>query len=56
MSKYLSIFHIHRSSLATTPWFDAWRDCFLRIVYGGDHEFLKNYLACKLQYISINET
>ncbi|CAF4134837.1 unnamed protein product [Rotaria socialis] len=30
----------------TTPWFDAWRDCFLRISYGGDHEYLKNYLAC----------
>ncbi|CAF0821694.1 unnamed protein product [Rotaria sordida] len=30
----------------TTPWFDAWRDCFLRIAYSGDHEFLKNYLAC----------
>ncbi|CAF3933295.1 unnamed protein product [Adineta steineri] len=30
----------------TTPWFDAWRDCFLRISYNGDHEFLKNYLAC----------
>ena len=33
--------------VGTTPWFDAWRDCFLRIVYSGDHEFLKNYLACK---------
>ncbi|UJR31903.1 hypothetical protein I4U23_019377 [Adineta vaga] len=30
----------------TTPWFDAWRDCFLRITYNGEHEFLKNYLAC----------
>ncbi|CAF3826427.1 unnamed protein product [Rotaria sp. Silwood1] len=30
----------------TTPWFDSWRDCFLRIAYNGDHEFLKNYLAC----------
>ena len=34
--------------LGTTPWFDAWRDCFLRIAFTGDHEFLKNYLACKL--------
>ena len=33
--------------LGTTPWFDAWRDCFLRISFTGDHEFLKNYLACK---------
>jgi hypothetical protein len=36
--------------LDTTPWFDAWRDCFLRISYSGDHEFLKNYLSCKLKY------
>lgn len=36
-------------NLDTTPWFDAWRDYFLRILYSGDHEFLKNYLACKLK-------
>jgi hypothetical protein len=40
--------------LDTTPWFDSWRDCFLRISYSGDHEFLKNYLACKLKYKIFN--
>ncbi|CAF0878505.1 unnamed protein product [Adineta ricciae] len=37
-------YHLHVKN--TTPWFDAWRDCFLRITYNGEHEFLKNYLAC----------
>lgn len=31
---------------STTPWFDSWRDCFLRLINGGDHEYLKNYVAC----------
>ena len=29
-----------------TPWFEAWRDLFLKLAYPGDHEFLKHYMAC----------
>lgn len=31
---------------ASTPWYEAYRDCFLQVAVPSDHEFLKHYLAC----------
>ncbi|XP_028258909.1 trafficking protein particle complex subunit 8 [Parambassis ranga] len=33
---------------ATTPWFEAYRENFLRSMPASDHEFLNHYLACLL--------
>ncbi|EFA11313.1 trafficking protein particle complex subunit 8 [Tribolium castaneum] len=32
----------------TTPWFEAWRDTFLRVQYPSDHEYTKHFLSCVL--------
>jgi hypothetical protein len=32
----------------TTPWFEAWRDTFLRVQYPSDHEYTKHFLSCIL--------
>lgn len=37
-----------------TPWFERWREAFLRVQYPSDHEFTKHYLACLL-VVSSNE-
>ena len=29
-----------------TPWFESWRECFIKIGYPNDHEFLKHFLSC----------
>ncbi len=29
-----------------TPWFEAWRECFIKIGFPDEHEFLKHFLAC----------
>uniref|UniRef100_A0A4W6CYI7 Trafficking protein particle complex subunit 8 n=1 Tax=Lates calcarifer TaxID=8187 RepID=A0A4W6CYI7_LATCA len=34
--------------LATTPWFEAYRESFLQSMPASDHEFLNHYLACLL--------
>jgi len=34
--------------LASTPWFEAYRETFLQMSYPSDHEFLRHYLACIL--------
>ncbi|CAH1153382.1 unnamed protein product [Phaedon cochleariae] len=31
-----------------TPWFESWRDTFMRVQYPSDHEFTKHFLACIL--------
>lgn len=31
---------------ATTPWFEAYRECFLHLLPPSDHEFLNHCLAC----------
>ncbi|CAH0562044.1 unnamed protein product [Brassicogethes aeneus] len=31
-----------------TPWYEAWRDTFLRVQYPSDHEYTKHFLACML--------
>ncbi|XP_056646298.1 trafficking protein particle complex subunit 8 [Diorhabda sublineata] len=33
---------------SNTPWFESWRDTFLRVQYPSDHEFTKHFLACIL--------
>ncbi|XP_072113969.1 trafficking protein particle complex subunit 8 isoform X1 [Mobula birostris] len=33
---------------ATTPWFEAYRECFFQSMPPSDHEFLHHYLACML--------
>uniref|UniRef100_A0A4W3GTN5 Trafficking protein particle complex subunit 8 n=1 Tax=Callorhinchus milii TaxID=7868 RepID=A0A4W3GTN5_CALMI len=33
---------------ATTPWFEAYRECFFQSMPASDHEFLHHYLACML--------
>ncbi|XP_030756187.1 trafficking protein particle complex subunit 8 [Sitophilus oryzae] len=30
----------------STPWFETWRDTFMKVQYPSDHEFTKHYLAC----------
>lgn len=30
----------------TTPWFEAWRDTFLRVQYPSYHEYTKHFLSC----------
>jgi trafficking protein particle complex subunit 8 len=37
-----------------TPWYESWRDCFLRIGCPSDHEYLKHYLACVCFILFIN--
>jgi len=32
----------------TTPWFDAFRDCFFQLLEPMDHEFIRQFLACIL--------
>lgn len=32
----------------STPWFEMWRETFLRVQYPSDHEFTKHFLACVL--------
>uniref|UniRef100_A0A674PQB4 Trafficking protein particle complex subunit 8 n=1 Tax=Takifugu rubripes TaxID=31033 RepID=A0A674PQB4_TAKRU len=34
--------------LATTPWFESYRENFLKSMPASDHEFLNHYLACLL--------
>lgn len=34
--------------LATTPWFESYRETFLQSMPASDHEFLNHYLACIL--------
>ncbi|XP_015778661.1 PREDICTED: trafficking protein particle complex subunit 8-like [Acropora digitifera] len=31
---------------ASTPWFEAFRDCFFQLVKPSDHEFIRHFLAC----------
>ena len=47
--------HVHRQIVLNsynfiadlnTPWFESWRDCFIKIGHTYDHEFLKHYIAC----------
>ncbi|KAJ8923650.1 hypothetical protein NQ315_010230 [Exocentrus adspersus] len=33
---------------SSTPWFETWRETFLRVQYPSDHEFTKHFLACLL--------
>ncbi|KAL1493024.1 hypothetical protein ABEB36_011167 [Hypothenemus hampei] len=33
---------------AATPWYENWRDMFLKIQYPSDHEFTRHILACLL--------
>lgn len=35
-------------SVATTPWFESYRENFLQSMPASDHEFLNHYLACIL--------
>ncbi|KAF7286967.1 hypothetical protein GWI33_002813 [Rhynchophorus ferrugineus] len=39
---------------ASTPWFESWRDTFMKVQYPSDHEFTKHYLAC-LIVVSSND-
>ncbi len=32
----------------STPWYEAYRECFMQVAYPSDHEFLKHFLACIL--------
>lgn len=32
----------------STPWFEAWRDTFLKVQYPSDHEYTKHFLSCIL--------
>lgn len=44
-------FQVGRHNLevpSSTPWFESWRDTFLRVQYPSDHEFTKHFLACIL--------
>ncbi|CAI9164534.1 unnamed protein product [Rangifer tarandus platyrhynchus] len=34
--------------IATTPWFESYRETFLQSMPASDHEFLNHYLACML--------
>ncbi|XP_048577205.1 trafficking protein particle complex subunit 8 isoform X2 [Nematostella vectensis] len=31
---------------ASTPWFEAYRDCFIQLLKTSDHEFIRHFLAC----------
>ncbi|XP_031564684.1 trafficking protein particle complex subunit 8-like [Actinia tenebrosa] len=31
---------------ASTPWFEAYRDCFLQLLKPSDHEFIRHFLSC----------
>lgn len=33
---------------ASTPWYEAYRDCFFQLIQPMNHEFLRDYLACIL--------
>ncbi|CAG9855344.1 unnamed protein product [Phyllotreta striolata] len=37
----------HQLDIPTnTPWFESWRETFLKVQYPSDHEFTKHFLAC----------
>lgn len=40
--------NVLRVLLATTPWFEAYRENFLQSMPASEHEFLNHYLACIL--------
>ncbi|XP_028410002.1 trafficking protein particle complex subunit 8-like [Dendronephthya gigantea] len=40
---------------ASTPWFEAFRDCFIQMVKPSDHEFIRHFLGC-LFVVSSNNT
>ncbi len=44
----IEIYHYSflKQNLVNTPWFDAWRELFIKVGYQDDHEFLKHYLSC----------
>lgn len=37
------------------PWFEMWRETFLKVQYPSDHEFTKHFLACMI-VVSSSET
>lgn len=39
---------------SSTPWYEAWRDMFLKVQYPSDHEYTKHFLACVL-VVSAND-
>lgn len=48
MSVFLSV-------LATTPWFENYRENFLKAMPATDHEFLNHYLACILTTVCTSD-
>ena len=32
--------------VASTPWFEEYRECFLSIIAPSDHEYIRSYAAC----------
>ncbi|CAH1780178.1 unnamed protein product [Owenia fusiformis] len=45
-SNCLSIGKYDLQLSASTPWFEAYRECFLQMAYPSEHEFTKHYLGC----------
>lgn len=39
----------------STPWFESWRDTFLKVQYPSDHEFTKHFMACMIVISSEEE-
>ena len=35
-------------AVAATPWFEAFRDCFIQMVKPSDHEFIRHFVGCIL--------
>lgn len=38
-----------------TPWYEAWKDTFLKVQYPSDHEYTKHFLACLLVVASSDQ-
>ncbi|KAG5890112.1 hypothetical protein JTB14_005243 [Gonioctena quinquepunctata] len=47
-NKSLSVGKYNLDITSNTPWFESWRDTFLRVQYPSDHEFTKHFMACLL--------
>ncbi|CAG9759362.1 unnamed protein product [Ceutorhynchus assimilis] len=39
----------------STPWFESWKETFLKVQYPSDHEFTKHFLGCLLVVSSTDD-
>jgi len=46
IEKQINLINYNFVANINTPWFESWRECFIKVGYPEDHEFLKHFLSC----------